>query len=554
MPVFEVPVRGGGGGSGATGPTGPTGPTGATGAQGATGTAGATGTQGATGAAGAPGAQGATGPTGPTGPSGPAGPTGPTGPTGAIGSAGQTGSTGSTGPQGPTGPTGATGVQGATGPTGTQGATGVQGPTGPTGVTGAQGATGAAGATGTQGPTGPTGLTGTQGAQGPTGPTGVTGAQGAQGPTGATGPTGVTGSAGSDAGFTGATGPTGAQGATGPTGVTGTQGATGAVGPTGVTGPTGLQGYFAGYLFRFDTATTDGDPGSGEVRFNNATLSSVTEMYISDLTFNLEDFLAVVTTWDDSTSTIKGTIRIVNNANGTEATFQLTAITDAVDYTKLSVTFVSGSTLPASLEILSFDFSRTGDKGTTGAPGPTGVTGSTGPTGPTGAAGAAGATGPTGPTGITGATGSGLNSQVALQTGDLPTASATATITTNLLPILISSGFTYQFNYSIPWRTGSATQGIRFGLNFPAGARWSAVALGGGTNVALGNGGANSIAVAAGVVSADNPLTIAGSVFTSGATATVNGFYGAEIATGTSGVWVVKGANVVYWTVATGAL
>ena len=126
---------------------------------------------------------------------------------------------------------------------GSVGATGVTGPTGPTGSAGATGATG----------TSTTGVTGVTGATGPTG-TGVTGVTGV---TGATGPAGASGSAGG----AGTTGATGATGITGPAGATGATG----VGATGATGASGAGGSSAGLKFHWLTATTDVDPGSGNI-------------------------------------------------------------------------------------------------------------------------------------------------------------------------------------------------------------------------------------------------------------------------------------------------
>ena len=317
----------------------------------------------------------------------------------ATGLRGAQGATGSTGPTGPTGAQGAAGAQGATGPTGAQGAGGSTGPTGPTGAQGATGPTGPTGAQGAGGSTGPTGPTGAQGATGPTGPTG------AQGSTGDTGPTGPTGAQG-------ATGPTGAQGATGPTGAQGATGPTGAQGATGSTGAQGSDGNFGGATFdyTFSTSTTDSDPGQGNLRFNNGTLSSATVMYIDDEDDGGNDIQAFLRTIDDSTSTVKGHVRVSNRLNAADfALFTISGTnTEATGYHKVNVSYVSGATSFSNSEDIIVTFARTGTKGDTGAQGATGSTGSTGAqgaTGPTGPTGAQGATGPTGPTGAQGAAG-----------------------------------------------------------------------------------------------------------------------------------------------------
>lgn len=399
-----------------TGTAGATGPTG-TGTQGATGIQGPTGPTGLTGSVGATGAIGITGSTGPTGVTG----TGQTGSSGAIGPTGPTGVTG-TGQTGATGSTGAAGANGATGATGSAGATG---PTGPTGITGSIGPSGPSGPVGPTGPTGVTGSQGTigiQGPSGPTGPTGVTGSAGVTGTIGLTGPTGAQGTIG----VTGALGPTGPTGVTG-TGVTGTIGVTGPSGPTGPsgqtgtgsTGPSGADGLPGGLYWLFSTTTTDSDPGDGLLRANNATAASVTFLYIDNKDALAVDQFSWLDVWDDSTSVVRGYVTLFTN--GQHLVYRVSgAVIDGTGYRKVPVVFVSGGSVPPDGTIITVNFSRTGDLGTTGLTGltgltgigltgPTGVTGSTGVTGtgPTGSAGVTGATGPTGVTGtgLTGSTG-----------------------------------------------------------------------------------------------------------------------------------------------------
>lgn len=67
-------------------------------------------------------------------------------------------------------------------------------------------------------------------------------------------------------------------------GYTGSQGDTGFTGSSGFTGSQGADGNFGGATFdyTFNTNTTNSDPGVGNLKFNNATVSSVTAMYIDD--------------------------------------------------------------------------------------------------------------------------------------------------------------------------------------------------------------------------------------------------------------------------------
>ncbi len=281
------------------------------------------------------------------------------------------------------------------------GPAGITGATGPTGVTGATGPTGATGVgtTGATGVTGPTGATGPTGVTGNTGPTGVTGA-GTTGVTGATGPTGATGG----------TGATGATGGTGARGSTGTTGPTGVTGPTGPTGITGAVGGAITINYVFDTGTSNADPGSGKLRLNNAAPGSVTAIYLSNLDSGATDWSAVIATFDDSTNTVKGHIRLADRTNETLwIVFTVSAYTSHTGYKELTVASVAASEIGnpfIATQAIVLEFTRAGDVGQTGpGGGPTGPTGATGPTGPTGVTGHAGVSGPTGATGVTGATG-----------------------------------------------------------------------------------------------------------------------------------------------------
>jgi hypothetical protein len=271
---------------------------------------------------------------------------------------------------------------------------GVLGPQGIEGVVGPTGATGAVGATGATGDTGSTGATGSQGLQGITGPTGSTGATGSTGEIGPTGPTGA------DSTVAGPTGNTGATGETGPTGPTGADstvvGPTGPTGPTGVTGATGAgdtgaQGDRPGLLYEFSTSTSSGNPGSGNLKFNSGTLSSVTQIIISTTTSDSLGVSNILNLIDDSTSTNKSRISIRSNTNGDGSffSFLVTSVTTHANYYELNGTYVSGAAF-SNAEKITFDFYQTGNVGTTG------------PTGPTGADGFLGGTGATGPTGVTG--------------------------------------------------------------------------------------------------------------------------------------------------------
>ena len=192
----------------------------------------------------------------------------------------------------------------------------------------------------------------------------------------------------------------GASGSTGITGASGVQGASGLIGSTGVQGP---QGNFGGATFdyTFDTTITASDPGTGNIRFNNATLSSATAMYIDASNDASTDISTFLNTIDDSTSTIKGHFRISKKADASAfALYTITSLTNNTGWFTVNASYVSGNSTFANLDDIIVTFARTGDKGDTG------LTGATGIQGVQGASGSTGLTGTTGPQGIQGASGS----------------------------------------------------------------------------------------------------------------------------------------------------
>ncbi len=141
----------------------------------------------------------------------------------------------------------------------------------------------------------------------------------------------------------------------------------------------GNAGASPGYFYKFDTGTSDTDPGAGEIAFNNGTYASATAIYIDDVDQNSVNTVTDVLTWDDSTSTIKGYLHIVDiNDHTTYARFSITgSSTDASGYNKLAVTHIASNNTFSAADSLSVHFTRQGDKGTTGDTGATGSTAGT---------------------------------------------------------------------------------------------------------------------------------------------------------------------------------
>jgi hypothetical protein len=135
------------------------------------------------------------------------------------------------------------------------------------------------------------------------------------------------------------------------------------------------------------------------LRFNNATVSSVTEIYINDLDVMSVDQSAFIAIWTASTNPVKGYVSITPEGYTSPVVFSISAVASHSGYLTLSVAYVSGAA-PGPAYPVSVLWVRTGDLGFTG---PTGYTGPLGPTGPGNFTGYTGPTGPIGPTGYTGA-------------------------------------------------------------------------------------------------------------------------------------------------------
>lgn len=133
--------------------------------------------------------------------------------------------------------------------------------------------------------------------------------------------------------------------------------------------------------YTFSTTTSMADPGAGILRYNNATVASVTAIAIDDTTADTgnPDIAAWITGWDDSTSTIKGQIRLVEPGTPANyAVFNITGLTDNSGWVQLAVTHVDSNGTFSNTDSIRISYHRTGDKGETGTTGATGATGSTG--------------------------------------------------------------------------------------------------------------------------------------------------------------------------------
>ena len=124
--------------------------------------------------------------------------------------------------------------------------------------------------------------------------------------------------------------------------------------------------------YTFSTTTSMADPGAGILRYNHGTVASVTAIAIDDTTADTgnPDVEAWLKTFDDSTSTIKGWIRLVEPGTPANyAIFNVTAVADNSGWVQLTVAHVDSNGTFSDADSIRLFFSRTGDLGATGATG-----------------------------------------------------------------------------------------------------------------------------------------------------------------------------------------
>lgn len=119
-----------------------------------------------------------------------------------------------------------------------------------------------------------------------------------------------------------------------------------------------------GLKYAFSTTTTASDPGSGILRFNNATLASVTAIYIDDLDAGGEDVSAFINVWDAASTTNKS-ILIIRQLDDVSkwAAFHVTNAVDSTGYWTITVSYITGGSLPDNAGDISLVVSLSGDDG-----------------------------------------------------------------------------------------------------------------------------------------------------------------------------------------------
>jgi len=273
------------------------------------------------------------------------------------------------------------GGRGLPGTDGDKGQKGEKGEKGEIGLTGSQGQKGEIGIGQKGEPSTVKGDKGEKGQKGEIGEKGNIGDKGAQstveGPKGQKGDKGEEGEKGAG-GVKGDKGQKGDKGEQGDKGQKGQKGAKGEVGADstvpGDKGQKGEQGNFGGATFDYTFSSSTGTPtdlNTGRLRLNNSTVSSATIMFIDDEDDNGTDIQAFLRTIDDSTSTIKGHVRISNKLNADDfAIFTISSASEQSGFHQVNVGYVSGSATSFSNgEDIIVTFARTGDLGDKGAKG-----------------------------------------------------------------------------------------------------------------------------------------------------------------------------------------
>jgi hypothetical protein len=126
-----------------------------------------------------------------------------------------------------------------------------------------------------------------------------------------------------------------------------------------------------GFRYTYSTTTTDADPGAGTFRGNNATLSSVTVLYVDLAEYGGTDVTAWLDSLDDYPGSIKGIVRLSSQSDPTKwIEYTMTAWTTAAGYRKLTVAYKDGPgglTTTAGDTFFAFDYatSITGGTGVT---------------------------------------------------------------------------------------------------------------------------------------------------------------------------------------------
>lgn len=128
----------------------------------------------------------------------------------------------------------------------------------------------------------------------------------------------------------------------------------------------------SGLPFTFNsTTTTNADPGAGKGAFNNATISSATEMALSTTTSGGADVAAYMATWDDTGTSDRGRLLVQKRTDASKLYIYTIsgATVDGSGYKRITLTYVAGSGAISNTDPLAVTFLPPGSAGAAGASG-----------------------------------------------------------------------------------------------------------------------------------------------------------------------------------------
>ena len=103
------------------------------------------------------------------------------------------------------------------------------------------------------------------------------------------------------------------------------------------------------------------DPANGDLRLNNATPASVTRIAIDDLDAQGNDLAGLITSWDDrGVAADYGTLYVRDRSDDDLLVYRVTGLVDNTGWTRLNVTHLAGTSLPADNAALDVWFVATG--------------------------------------------------------------------------------------------------------------------------------------------------------------------------------------------------
>ena len=271
------------------------------------------------------------------------------------------------------------------------------------------------------------------------------------GVSGTSGQTGSSGTSGSS-GETGASGSSGTSGQTGSSGTSGTSGnGTSGTSGNGTSGTSGANGNEYGFYYRLTNATTEADPSSGRLRFNNLVQPDSTFIYIDrysvDLNNDLQEFFTGLSNYGNPD--FRGLLTITSAIDGTFfQIYNFSSVQDMSGWFKIgvSVAYSQGSFVLPTQEYVYIRFTPA-SSGTSGTSGSAGTSGTRGSSGTSGTAGTAGSSGSSGSAGTSGTAGTSSNTKT--------TGNWTLSTGANTVSFTVTAGESY-----VMWVNGNIPNGI----------------------------------------------------------------------------------------------